>query len=157
MDDLNVAETISENAEEAPQGAAETDWKAEARKWERYAKENKAAKDELDALKAAQMTEQERLVKRAEEAERLLAEANAAIQHSKDVSEVSSKTGIPAQLLEFCSDREAMEQFAERYGGIPQQTHSAPTAPHTRIVSGGGEAKASNADVFSEMLDKLNF
>ena len=79
MDELNKAEETTVEVE--PQGN-ETDWKAEARKWEKYAKENAAARKELDALKAAQMTEQERLVKRAEEAERLLAEANAAIQHS---------------------------------------------------------------------------
>lgn len=152
MDEQNATEAIVENA---PQGAPETDWKAEARKWEKYAKENAAARKELDALKAAQMTEQEKLVKRAEEAERQLAEATAAIQHSKDVAEVSAAHGIPASLLEFCADRDAMERFAEQFSGAVKAP-SAPTAPQTRLVT-GGDAKASNGEVFADMLEKLNF
>ena len=68
-----TAENAEETAAEQPQGA-QTDWKAEARKWERYAKENASKAKELDDLKAAQLTEQERLVKRAEEAEAKLAD-----------------------------------------------------------------------------------
>lgn len=154
MDEQNAAENVP-NAEETPQGAPETDWKAEARKWEKYAKENAAARKELDALKAAQMTEQERLVKRAEDAERQLAEANAAIQHAKDVQEISASSGVPASLLEFCNDRDAMERFAEQFNGA-SKAHSAPSAPQSRIVTGNG-AQASNADVFADMLDQLNF
>lgn len=49
-----------------PEPAPETDWKAEARKWEKRAKENNTAVTELEQLKAAQMTEQERAVAEAE-------------------------------------------------------------------------------------------
>lgn len=154
MDEQNAAETV-QAVEDEPQGAAETDWKAEARKWEKYAKENASARKELDALKAAQMTEQERLVKRAEDAERQLAEANATIQHAKDVQEVSAASGVPASLLEFCTDRDAMERFAEQFNGA-SKAHSAPSAPQSRIVTGGG-AKTSNADVFADMLEQINF
>ena len=156
MDEQNATEVQATTVEETPQGATETDWKAEARKWEKYAKENAAARKELDALKAAQMTEQERLVKRAEDAERKLAEAEAAVQHSKDVSEVSAANGIPAQLLEYCADRDAMERFAEQYKAAMGKVPSAPTAPQTRLVA-GPDAKSSNADVFADMLERLNF
>lgn len=44
----------------------ETDWKAEARKWEKRAKENSTAVTELEQLKASQMTEQEKAVAEAE-------------------------------------------------------------------------------------------
>lgn len=44
-----------------------TDWKALARQWEKRAKDNKTAADELAALKAAQMTEQEKAVTEAEQ------------------------------------------------------------------------------------------
>lgn len=155
MDEQNAAENIP-NAEETPQGAHETDWKAEARKWEKYAKENAAARKELDDLKAAQMTEQEKLLKRAEDAERQLAEANAAIQHAKDVQEIAAQSGVPASLLEFCNGRDAMERFAEQYGGTMQRASSAPTAPQTRLVT-GSDATPSNGDVFAQMLDQLNF
>ncbi|MFF3622339.1 hypothetical protein [Streptomyces sp. NPDC002467] len=56
----------------APSGD-ETDWKAEARKWEKWAKENKSAREELDALKAASQTEQEKAVTAAEKAGRTAA------------------------------------------------------------------------------------
>lgn len=38
----------------------ETDWKAQTRKWEKRAKENSAAADELAKLKESQMTGLER-------------------------------------------------------------------------------------------------
>lgn len=49
----------------APAGDG-TDWKAMARQWEQRAKENKTAAEELAALKASQMSEQERAVSEAE-------------------------------------------------------------------------------------------
>lgn len=50
----------------------ETDWKAEARKWETRAKANKEAADKLTEFEEAQKTEQQRLVERAEVAEKEL-------------------------------------------------------------------------------------
>jgi hypothetical protein len=50
--------------------ADKTDWKAEARKHEARAKENKAAADELAALKAANATDAEKAAARAEAAEK---------------------------------------------------------------------------------------
>lgn len=152
MDEQQAVQTATTEAAvvEQPQGS-ETDWKAEARKWEKFAKENKAAKEELDALKAAQMSEQEKLVKRAEDAERQLAAANAAIQHSKDVAEVAAESGVPASLLEFCADRDAMEKFAEQFNGSQQPVHAAATAPASRIAR-DVDTKRTNADVFADML-----
>lgn len=49
-----------------PASPPETDWKAEARKWEKRAKENNAAQTELEQLRQAQMTEQEKAVADAE-------------------------------------------------------------------------------------------
>jgi hypothetical protein len=61
-------------AEKAPEVVADTkpqtDWAAEAKKWEQRAKENKKAADELAALKASQMTEAERTTARLAELER---------------------------------------------------------------------------------------
>lgn len=53
-------------ADEAPK-ADETDWKAEARKWEQRAKENKQAAAELEKQREASMTEAEKAVAEAEE------------------------------------------------------------------------------------------
>ena len=137
-----------------PQGTDTTDWKAEARKWEKYAKENKAAKDELDAIKAAQMSEQEKLEQRVKDAESKLAAANARIQHAQDVAEVAAASGVPANLLEFCSDREAMESFAEQYGANAPQVHSAPQALKVRLVD-GSKPQATTGDMFAELVAPL--
>jgi hypothetical protein len=50
-----------------------TDWKAEARKWEQRAKDNKKAADDLDKQRKASMTEAERAVAEAEQRGRLSA------------------------------------------------------------------------------------
>jgi len=63
--------------------AQETDWKAEARKHEQRAKENKAAADELAALKESQKSDDQ---KRNEETERLRAE-NAAFKQREQVAQ----------------------------------------------------------------------
>lgn len=58
-----------------PVQGEDTDWKAEARKWENRAKENKTAADDLAALKAANQTEQEKALTAAEKAGRTAAAA----------------------------------------------------------------------------------
>ncbi|MFZ3556465.1 MULTISPECIES: hypothetical protein [unclassified Streptomyces] len=55
-----------ESGQSGSESGDSTDWKAEARKWEDRAKANKTAQDELAALKASQMTEQEKAVAEAE-------------------------------------------------------------------------------------------
>lgn len=51
---------------EAEQKVDETDWKAEAQKWERRSKENHAAAKELEKQRQASMTESEKAVAEAE-------------------------------------------------------------------------------------------
>jgi hypothetical protein len=53
---------------EDPKSTDDTDWKAEARKWEQRAKDNKAAAAELDKQRKATMTEAERQVAEAKAA-----------------------------------------------------------------------------------------
>lgn len=62
-------ETPQAPAQEPP-AKPETDWKAEAKKWETRAKENKTAAERLAALEESQKTEQQKLMERAEAAER---------------------------------------------------------------------------------------
>lgn len=58
-----------------PARGEDTDWKAEARKWEDRAKANKTAQDELATLKAANQSEQEKAISAAEKAGRTAAAA----------------------------------------------------------------------------------
>ncbi|MFD4523258.1 hypothetical protein ACFWP7_04850 [Streptomyces sp. NPDC058470] len=60
----------------------EPDWKSESRKWEKRAKDNSDAADELARLKASQMSEQEKAVSEAEQRGRTAA----AIEHSKELA-----------------------------------------------------------------------
>lgn len=59
-----------------------TDWKAMARQWEKRAKENSKAADELAAVKASQMSDQEKAVAEAEKRGRTAA----AIEHGKELA-----------------------------------------------------------------------
>lgn len=70
---MSDAENTVESTEaETHVEAQETDWKAEARKWESRAKSNKEASEKLAEFEEAQKTEQQKLVERAEAAEREL-------------------------------------------------------------------------------------
>ncbi len=69
----DTAEAPAPPAPEAPPAPQETDWKAEAEKWKTHArkheqlwKDSKPAVDELEKLKAAQMSDMEKAVQEAE-------------------------------------------------------------------------------------------
>lgn len=79
--------------------APETDWKAMARKWEKQAKENKDAADELAALKAAKNADLEAANKRAAEAEAKVAQLEANAAREKTVNAVAAETGVSAAVL----------------------------------------------------------
>lgn len=57
----------SGDAGSGDQGGKEPDWKAEARKWETRAKENKTAAEELDKLRKASQSEQEKAIEAAKD------------------------------------------------------------------------------------------
>ena len=93
----------------------DTDWKAEfervtaeleearkqSRKWEERSKGNADKAKRYDELAAQSMTDAERIdaeTKRADAAERKLAEYEAEAQRAKDAAEVSEKFGLPASL-----------------------------------------------------------
>ena len=147
---------IQEQAEQTePQGEAkpETDWKAEARKWEARAKKSAQAEQELEALKAAQMTEQEKEKARADKAEQELARLKAENQRMADAAEIATRDGIPQSLLNFCADREAMERFADEYKAAQRAIPAAASVTGVRINS--GEAKPSNGEVFAAAVRDL--
>lgn len=103
---------------------AETDWKAEARKWESRAKENTAAAAELAAIKAAQMTEAEKTAERLATAEKTAAEATArALRREVALDHKLSKED--AALLDAITDETAMTALAARLAQAAQT--AAPT------------------------------
>lgn len=77
----------------------ETDWKAQARKWEKRAKENNAAADELAKLKEAQMTELEKATARADKTEKELKALKAKLEKDTLKSKIAQELSVPASLI----------------------------------------------------------
>lgn len=149
---VTEAEKAAGTATEAQGG---TDWKAEARKWEQRAKENKAASDELEAIKAAQMTEAEKAAAHLKEVEAELQALKAESQKRADVEAVSKATGVPASLLSYCTDREAMDAFAAEYAAANPHKSAAPAAPTARIAGGAGARPTASEEWAAYMQTKL--
>jgi len=107
---------------------AETDWKAEARKWESRAKANHDAARQLAELQDAQRTDAEKLA----DAQATIKRFEAAEQRRSWADEVSSDTGVPANLLSG-DTLEAMRSSAEAlttWAAETRKTH--PAIDHTR-------------------------
>lgn len=148
-------ESIQEAAQvEEPQGeeTKQTDWKAEARKWESRAKKSEQAAQELEALKMAQLSEQEKAEARAQKAEAELAEMKAERDRIASARELSSEYGVPAELLEYCSNREAMVRFVADYRAHQAPVHAASAASQSRIVRDGA---VSNRDKFAAAVEGI--
>lgn len=131
------AEPHGANGEPASAAADPTDWKAMARKWEKQAKENKAAADELAKLKEANMTEQELAAKRAEETEAQLREA----QRKLNVYEAAKTAGIDASLLERMKG-DTPEEIAANAEFIKASFGAAPKYP--TVTDNGASAPTKN-------------
>ena len=85
----------------------ETDWEAKykealghSRDWEKKAKANKAAADELQQLKEAQLSEAEKTAKHIKELEAKNAAYEAEKQQNEWKTQVSKETGVPIALLD---------------------------------------------------------
>jgi hypothetical protein len=95
------------------QPVEETDWKAEARKWEQRAKENKTAADRLAELEDANKSEIQKASDKATAAEKAAAEAKAEALRWK----VAAKHGITeedADLFLTGTDEETLTKQAQR-------------------------------------------
>ena len=155
----NIDQAANDNAPEVDE--TPTDWQAKyeamrahSREWEAKAKANKAAADELEQIKAAQMTEQEKLTARAEAAEAKLAELEARQAHDEAAKQIAKDTGVPFELLSYCSDETAMREFAGKYG--ENRTPAAPSAVAARIIR-SGETKPTAREQFAAFLDDAGF
>lgn len=144
------------NVQEPNSQESETDWKAKyeemrthSREWEKKAKANQNAADELEKLKAAQMSEQEKANARAEAAEAELAQLKAEKAKVDAATRLASETGVPFEMLMFCADEEAMNDFAKTYA---KETHvpAAPGALNGSRIIKGNEKPPTNAAVFAD-------
>ena len=118
-----------------PQGPDVRDWQAEARKWERRAKDNKAKADDFDRLKeesdAAAAKAREALASAEAERDQL----RASLERASLVARVSQETGVPTSLLHG-DDEQAMRAEAEAINAFAAS--AAPGYPIDKGGSSGG-------------------
>lgn len=135
-------------------------WKANARKWEDRAKENKDAKAELDRLQAASATDADKaqkaiedLTKRLDDADKARAESERAalrlrIANEHGIDTTPGEDGAPsmADLLLTGADEAAMAAQAAAIG-------ARSTGPKPNPAQGkSGGAQVSSKDAFIEAL-----
>lgn len=125
------------------------DMRAHMREWEKKAKANQSAADELEKLKAAQMTEQEKANARAEAAEAELTALKAEKAKVDAANKLASETGVPFDMLMFCKDEEAMQQFAAAYAK-DKHVAAAPTALNGSRIVRGNDSPKGNGEMFAE-------
>lgn len=109
--------------------AKETDWKAEARKWEDRAKANKEAAEKLVAIEEASKTAEEKTAERTAELESKVKQYESEKQIATWQDEVSEATGVPSAFL-TASTKEGMEAQAEKAKPLiaqPAQQQNAQT------------------------------
>lgn len=116
----------------------EIDWEAKykealdhSRDWEKKAKANKAAADELEKLKESQMSEADKAAKRTQELEAQVAAYKAKEQQAEWKAQVSAKTGIPAEALRG-STLEEIQAHATSSSRSCTQRRSCRTCPTRR-------------------------
>lgn len=156
-----MSETTEPTAETTPGTAPEvkeTDWKAEARKWEERAKANRA-EAQANAEAAARLAEIEESAKSAEQKQ---AEALAAAQTELEQlraqalrAEVAAEKGVPAGLLAGAT-REELEASADAL--IEFRGKQEPARPSSSAIGRANNVTptGSTADQFAAFIeDKL--
>lgn len=105
-----------------------TDWKAEARKWEKRAKANSEAAEKLAAIEEAGKTELQRMTERAEKAESALKAYEAERERAAQVEQVAKDTGVPVDVLGGYGGDD-VASYAESIKGYFAKT-TAPVLPN---------------------------
>ena len=115
-------------------------WKAESRKWEARAKENREKAEKWDEAEAAGKGELERAQADAEAARAEAEAANAELSRMRAASAVSAETGVPAALLHGSTE----EEMRSEASAIMAYARTAPAYPADKGgASGGGPTKSS--------------
>lgn len=114
----------------------DTDWVAEARKWEDRAKANKAAADELAAVKAAQAEQQQTVEQQLKALQDRLNKSDAEAARLR----VAAAKGVPAELLAGVSgDEAALSAYADQLVAF---RGAAPVAPSLQVPGVGNTPPA---------------
>ena len=121
-------------AQAEPTAKAETDWKAEARKWEARAKENKAKADKYDEAQEAAKSDLQKAIERAERAEAESKALKDEQEHREAVKAAAARYGVDEDtLLRMSGDVEQNAEFLQA---------KMPKTPAYPQVTDYGEVKA---------------
>jgi hypothetical protein len=150
---IEPTEVVEESVE--PQGSAETDWKAEARKWENRAKSAKA-----DSEAAAKWREYEASLKPVQErlAEELAEAKAVASENALKLKryEIANRKAIPADAIDLLTGQndEELEASADKLLSLIANQSKTPSKPD---VNQGKPANNSSsvADQFASALGNL--
>lgn len=142
MSDTVAAETATTDA---PAPAQETDWKAEARKWEARAKENSGAASKLTEIEEAKKTEAQKLEERAAAAERAASDKDRALAKLQVIVD----HGIPKEYQDLVhgDTPEALAASAAKVKALIPAT-AAPAQGASFVIpdEGGSPSLALNGD-----------
>lgn len=132
-------------AQDPPAQEDTTDWKAEARKWEARAKENKTAADTASKTEAEKVADRLAAVeKRAVEAEARVLRREVALEHKLSRDD--------AALLDTITDEDAMQSLARRLASLESDKKNGNRAPlQGRIPESTGERSS-----WSSVLNQLD-
>jgi len=152
-----IEPTVESGEAVEPQGSgAETDWKAEARKWEQRAKAAKADSEAANKWREYEQSlkpVQERLAEELAQAKTEASEASVKLTRY----EVASQKGIPSDAVELLtgSTREELEVAADKLLSLIAN-QSKPTTPKPDLNQGKPSAGGtSTADQFAAALADL--
>lgn len=139
-----------------PPPAQETDWKAEARKWEQRAKENSEAAKRLAEIDEASKTAEQKAAEALTKAQQRIADLEAAQQRQAWAVEVSKATGLPVDILRG-STKEEIEAHAASIKSLIPETPPTKGAIGPYVPPEGGTAgtpATSPGQLFADFLSK---
>lgn len=159
MSDDHTTADPDPTAAAAPDGEtpaqAEPDWKAEARKWESRAKENKQKADQFDHLQEANKTEAQKQADALAQAQQQASESQQALLRY----EVGAAKGVPANLIGRLqgSTREELETDADALLAAFPASSGTPTAtkPVATLASGATSVDQQQPVDSNEALRRL--
>ncbi len=147
-DDAEPIEPQGDEGAEEPK----TDWKAEARKWEKRSKENADKAKAYDELQEKSKTDLQKAQEQAAAYKKQVDDLNAKAELDKARAKVSQETGVPADLV-VGADEDEMRDFAKKIA----EWHKPPSAPRTRKPGSFAADAGSSADAAKRELARQLF
>lgn len=138
MSENTTPETPAQAPEEKPAeeqpAKPETDWKAEARKWEQRAKENTEAAKKLADLEEANKSELQKAQERAKELEQRATQAEQMALRTR----IAAEMNVPVEVLQG-TDEDSIKASAQRV--LDWRDSNKPKAPAPKSLKSGSSGE----------------